>query len=425
MNGTPPPKRRDWLLVLQLFFRSARLQKKRATLTIASLAWGTVTILLLLAFGEGLKRQMQTNEQAMGTNLAILWPGETSKPYKGLAEGRPVRPRLDDVEYLRERMPDLDAVWGELTSWRTAMAYGRKTVNGRVIGTHWVYGAPRKHYPKPGGRFIDPGDLAEKRRVVFLGNNLAKELLGTEEPVGKTILINGSPFTVIGVMQRKRQSSTYGGPDAEHAIIPETTFKALFGKDLLNVLVFRVKRSEEMDDALVRLNQVLSPRLGFDPQDPRVFGVWNTVEGQKMSGQILLGLELFFGIIGGLTLIIGGVGVANIMYAVVKERTREIGVKMALGARRRWITGPFILEGMVYTLVGGLCGGLISIVIVTLLGLIPQEGNDVLEFLGKPTLSWPIGAATVAILGTAGLLAGYFPARRAASIDPASTLRYE
>jgi putative ABC transport system permease protein len=422
---SPPPKRRDWLLVLQLFFRSARLQKKRATLTIASLAWGTVTILLLLSFGEGLKRQMQSNEQAMGTNLAILWPGETSKPYKGLPEGRPVRPRLDDVDYIRERMPDLDAVWGELTSWRTAMAYGRKTVNARVIGTHWVYGPARKHFTRPGGRFIDPGDLAEKRRVVYLGNGLAKDLLGTEQPVGKTILINGSPFTVIGVMQRKRQSSTYGGPDSEHAIIPETTWKALFGRDRLNVLVLRVKKAEDMDDALVRLNQVLSPRLGFDPQDPRVFGVWNTVEGQKMGARIMLGLELFFGIIGALTLIIGGVGVANIMYAVVKERTREIGVKMALGARRRWITGPFILEGLVYTLVGGLCGGFIAIVLVTLLGLIPQEGNDVLEFLGKPTLSWPIGAATVAILGTAGLLAGYFPARRAASIDPASTLRYE
>jgi putative ABC transport system permease protein len=136
-------------------------------------------------------------------------------------------------------------------------------------------------------------------------------------------------------------------------------------------------------------------------------------------------MELFFGIIGALTLVIGGVGVANIMYAVVKERTREIGVKMALGARRRWITGPFLLEGVVYTFVGGLFGALIAIVVVTLLGFIPQEGNEVLEFLGKPTLSWPIGGATVAILGTAGLLAGYFPARRAASIDPAATLRYE
>jgi putative ABC transport system permease protein len=113
------------------------------------------------------------------------------------------------------------------------------------------------------------------------------------------------------------------------------------------------------------------------------------------------------------------------MYAVVKERTREIGVKMALGARRGWITGPFLLEGLLYTLLGGLFGSGIAILIVTALGFIPGDKLKVIEFLGKPTLSWPIGAATVAILGTAGLLAGYFPARRAASIDPAATLRYE
>ncbi len=417
--------KRDLSLILQLFLRSARLQKKRATLTIAALARGTVTILLLLAFGEGLKRQMISNDTAMGSNLAILWPGDTSKPYKGLPEGRPIRPRLEDVDYARERMPELDAIWGELTSWRTAIAYGRKTVNGRVIGTLWVYADARKHYPVAGGRFLNPQDEELKRRVAFLGNEMAKDVFGKEDPLGKTLLINNSPFTVVGVMQRKNQSSTYGGPDADHAVIPQSTFKAVLGKDRINVLVFRVKKPDDMDAALVHLNQVLGPRLGFDPEDTRVWGLWNTVDGQKIQRKVLLGLEIFFGIIGALTLIVGGVGVANIMYAVVKERTKEIGVKMAMGARRSWITGPFILEGMVYTLLGGLFGGIIAILIVTGLSFVPIEGNEVLEFLGRPTLSWPIGLATIAILGTCGLLAGYFPARRAASIDPASTLRYE
>ena len=412
-------------LVLQLFLRSARLQKKRATLTIAALAWGTVTILLLLAFGEGLKRQMMSNEQAMGNNLAILWPGETTMPYKGLPPGHRVQPRIEDVDFARERMPELDAIWAELTSWRTAMAYGKKTVNGRVIGTIADYGNARKHFPKPGGRFLNPDDVNDKRRVVFLGTEMAKDLFGDEEPVGKTLLINNSPFTVIGVMQRKRQSSTYGGPDAQHAVIPQSTFKAVLGDDKVNVVVFRVKKSSDMDSALAHVSQILGPRLGFDPADSHVFGVWNTVEGQKMSEKIFIGLEIFFGIIGGLTLIIGGVGVANIMYAVVKESTKEIGVKMALGARSAWITGPFVLEGLVYTFLGGLFGALISIVIVTALGFVNLEKNEVLEFLGHPTLSWPIGVATILILGVCGLAAGYFPARRAAAIDPASTLRYE
>ena len=417
--------KRDWTLVFGLFFASARLQKKRATLTIASIAWGTVTILLLLAFGEGLKRQFARNEQAMGENLAIHWPGETSKVWKGLPEGRPIQPRIDDIAMLRERVPECDAIWGEMRASRTAFTYGRKTVNASVTGTSSIYGDARKHYPKAGGRFLDARDEEEKRRVIFLGTELAEDIFGKEDPVGKTLLVNNSPFTVVGVMQKKTQTNSYGNPDKNHAVIPITTFRALFGRDKLWVLVLHTARPEQMEDALARANEVMAARYGYDPADTHVWGIWNTVKGQAISAKIFLGMEMFFGIIGALTLIIGAVGVANIMYAVVKERTREIGVKMALGARRRWITGPFILEGLIYTSIGGLSGAVVAIVIVTLLGMIPSEGARVLEFLGKPTLSWPIGAATVAILGTAGLLAGYFPARRAASIDPAETLRYE
>ena len=416
--------RHDISVVLHLFTRSARLQKKRATLTIASIAWGTVTILMLLAFGEGLKRQLSSNDRAMGENLAIHWPGQTSKVWKGLPEGRPIRPRIDDIDALRERVPEAD-VWGEMRNSRTALTYGRKTVNGQVSGVSWIYGDPRKHYPRPGGRFLDAPDEEEKRRVVFLGYELAEDLFGKEDPVGKTLLVNNSPFTVIGVMQEKTQTSAYGGQDKNHACIPITTYRALFGRDRLWVLVLHTKRAEDMEAALAHANEVMAARYGYDPKDDHVWGIWNTVKGQAVSEKIHIGMEIFFGIIGALTLVIGCVGVANIMYAVVKERTREIGVKMALGARRGWITGPFLLEGLIYTFVGGLAGGAIAIVIVTLLGLIPQQEAKVLQFMGKPTLSWPIGAATVAILGTAGLLAGYFPARRAAAIDPAATLRYE
>jgi putative ABC transport system permease protein len=415
---------RDVSVVLHLFARSARLQKKRATLTIASIAWGTVTILLLLAFGEGLKRQLSANERAMGENLAIHWPGETSKVWKGLPEGRPIRPRIDDIAALRERIPEAE-IWGEMRTGRTNMTYGRKTVNGQLSGVNWIYGDPRKHYARPGGRFLNARDEDEKRRVVFLGYELADDIFRKEDPVGKTLSINNSPFTVIGVMQKKTQTSAYGGQDKNHAVIPIQTYRALFGRDQLWVLVIHTKTSEEMEPVLAHANEVMAARYGYDAKDEHVWGIWNTVKGQATSEKIRLGMEIFFGIIGALTLVIGCVGVANIMYAVVKERTREIGVKMALGARRAWITGPFLLEGMLYTFVGGLAGAAIAIVIVTLLGLIPQEEARVLQFMGKPTLSWPIGAATVAILGTAGLLAGYFPARRAAAIDPAATLRYE
>ncbi len=412
-------------IIFQLFARSAQIQKKRAYLTIASIAWGTVSILLLLAFGEGLKLQLNKNRKAMGENIAVMWFGETTKPWKGMPPGRPIRLRMDDVDFVKERMPDLAAVIGEITSWRTNLSYGKKTIMGRVNGVNWEYGDVRKHFPEASGRFFGPIDEAEQRRVVFLGDEMAKNIFGDEDPIGKTLRINDSPFTVIGVMRYKRQMGAYGGPDNDHAVIPITTARSLFGRDRLNNLLIQVHNPDDMKGALKRLNEVMGAKYGFDPTDDRVFPTWDTVQSSKIMTNMTLGIQIFLGIIGALTLLIGGVGVANIMYAVVKERTREIGVKMALGAKRSWIIGPFLLEGLSYTLVGGTLGIVIATLLVTGLGFIPTKGNDVMEFLGKPTLSIEIGVLVSLILGFIGVLAGYFPARRAASVDPAATLRYE
>jgi putative ABC transport system permease protein len=412
-------------LVLLLFLRSSRVQRKRAVLTIAAIAWGAVSLLLLLAFGEGLRRQMSTAGAGMGTNLAILWMGETSLPYKGLPAGRPIRPRIEDIDLLRERVPEIDQAIGEITNWRVGFTRGKKTVNSRLTGTHVPYGEMRNHIARAGGRFLDPLDEVLKRRVVFLGDELAKDLFGPDDPVGREVLINTVPYTVVGVMIKKLQMGMYGGPDANHGIIPITTYKTQFGQDRLANIVLRPKDPSRMQETLLDVKTVLGAKYGFDPKDEQVFHVWDTVKTSRTFATILAGIEIFLGVIGGLTLMIGGVGVANIMYAVVKERTREIGVKMALGARPSWITGPLVLEGLSYTIVGGLLGVIIAVVLITLLGLIPTEGNKALEYLGKPTLSPAIGLAAAAVLGVIGVLAAYFPARRAAAVDPAETLRYE
>jgi len=412
-------------VILQLFVTSSRIQRKRALLTIASIAWGTVALLLLLAFGEGLRHQMATNMAGMGTGIGVFWPGDTTKGWQGLPPGRPVRPRIDDIAILRARMPELGGVVGEMRSWQTSLTWGRKTINARVTGSTVEYGDLRNHIARAGGRFIDALDDEQRRRVIFLGNELAEELMGKEEPVGKTILVNNVPYSVIGVLQKKMQMGTYGGPDASNAVIPIQTFRAQWGRDRLANIVIRPKDPDQMKAAIERVREVLSPRLGFDPTDEPALGCWDTVESGKVTRNVLLGIQIFLGVIGGLTLTIGGVGVANIMYATVKERTREIGVKMALGARASWITAPLLLEGLAYTLTGGLIGVVGATLLVAVLGLIPTEGNQAMEFLGKPTLSMPVGVAAAAILGAVGLLAGYFPARRAAAIEPAQTLRYE
>ncbi len=410
---------------MHLFLQSSRLRRKRATLTIASIAWGTVSILLLLAFGEGLKNQLVANEAGMGRNIAILWPGQTTKPYKGLPPGRRLKFHLEDPEYLRDRMGGLGTVIGEAQNGRVPLAYGKKTVNGSVVGCEWPYRRWRNQVPQAGGRFLDPTDEAQKRRVIFLGDKVAKEIFDGESPVGRTLLVNNTPFLVVGVLKHRTQDSSYMMPDESQTFIPRTTYEAMFGNKQLDNIVLGVEDPARMKPALARLREILGAKDGFDPTDDRALGVWDTVKDQAETRQILLGIQIFLGIIGALTLIVGGIGVANIMYAVVRERTREIGVKMALGARPGWITAPFVLEATLYTLLGGAAGMFLAFVLVALLGLIPTDGSEVMAYLGHPTLSIPIGTVTTAILGGIGLLAGYFPARRAAAIDPAATLRYE
>ena len=412
-------------VIVSLFLRASRLQKKRAVLTIAAIAWGSVSLLLLLAFGEGLKNQMATARRGMGEGIAVLWAGQTTKAWQGLPPGRQINFAIDDVEILRSRVPILDGVIGENRTWSANFVVGKTTLNAQINGVHADYGRLRNHEPAPGGRFLNDQDVALRRRVVFLGDKLAKDLFAAEDPIGRGLLINNVPYTVIGVMKHRMQMGTYGGPDEGHAVVPITTFRAQFGDWPLANLVIRPKDPNQMSLALAEVRKVLAGKYKFDPEDTRVIQDWDTVKGAKVMTNILLGIQIFLGIIGGLTLMIGGVGVANIMYATVKERTREIGVKMALGARRSWITGPLLLEGLAYTVVGGLFGVVIATVLIILMGLIPTQGNQALEFLGKPTLSPAVGLVSAAILGLIGLIAAYFPARRAASIDPAQTLRYE
>ncbi|MEJ2190552.1 MAG: ABC transporter permease [Acidobacteriota bacterium] len=415
----------DWRVVGHLFLRASSLQRKRAILTVAAIAWGTVAILMLLSFGEGLKIQLMKGRRGMGENIAVWWPDETSKVWQGLPEGRPIRPRMDDIDYLRGRMTAASGVLGEMTSWSSSLTYGTKTITGRVTGANWEYGEMRHHFAQAGGRFFNANDEREKRRVIFLGDELAKDIFGDVDPVGKIMYLNRVPYLVIGVLQPKLQMGTYKGPDDSGSVIPITTFAAQFGRQRLTNIVFQAKSAEVMPLAREQFNRALAAKYRFDPTDEQVTGLWDTVEGARVMGNIMIGLQAFLGIIGALTLLIGGIGVANIMYAVVKEKTREIGVQMALGARGSWVTGPFILQGLTYTLLGGALGLVIAMVMILLLGLVPVEGNAALEFLGKPTLSWQIALATAAVLGSIGILAGYFPARRAAAVDPAETLRYE
>jgi putative ABC transport system permease protein len=225
-------------------------------------------------------------------------------------------------------------------------------------------------------------------------------------------------------MQGKVQMGMYSGPDKGQARIPATTFKAMFTDARPANLVYKPASPEVADQAKASAYRVLGRKYRFDPEDERAVGMWDTRENQRITDNIALGIQLFLGIIGALTLFVGGMGVANIMYAVVKERTREIGVKMALGAKVRQVMAPFVLEALLMTVIGGAVGTLAGLSVIAGIAALPLKG-EAFEFMGRPTFSPAIALATTLILGGIGTLAGYFPGRRAASVNPAESLRYE
>jgi putative ABC transport system permease protein len=415
--------RAEIALVFKLFRVDVEKSRKRVALTVMAIAWGTLSIVLLLSFGEGMKRSFHRNVRGMGEGIGILWPGSTTKAYMGLPSGRAISFTDEDAELLARRIPEIAGLSREYAR-RTGVTAGPKTVNARVRGVDPAFGAMRNHIPQPGGRFLDELDIKEKRRVVFLGDELARDLFGDEHVVGKTVLINQSSFLVVGVMQKKVQMGMYSGPDTNQASIPADTFKAMFTSTRPQNLVYAPLNEDVGDQAKAEIYRLLGRKYRFDPEDTRALGVWDTRENQRITGNIALGIQIFLGVIGALTLFVGGMGVANIMYAVVKERTREIGVKMALGAKVRQIMLPFVMEALTMTVAGGLLGTVVSLLLMAVIAALPLKG-EAFDFLGRPTFSPGIALATSAVLGLVGMLAGYFPARRAASVNPADSLRYE
>ena len=413
-------------LIWKLFRRAAHIQSRRMAMTVAAIAWATLSIVLLLSFGEGLKRNFSRGSKGLGEGIVVVWPGSTGKAFAGFPQGRNLSFTPEDVQLLRASIPELAGASAEMIRWGDNVSYGRKTFSKPIKGVEPSYGELRNQIPEPGGRFLDERDEAEKRRVVFLGDGVKRELFGDEEAVGKTVLVNKAPFTVVGVMVKKVQMGNYSGRDQDHVLMPLSTFRALTGRRNLSDFVVKAQRPEQTGMLTDRLLEVLGGKYRFDPTDQRALQWWDTVKTQKVTTDIGLGIEIFLGIMGALTLLIGGVGVANIMYAVVKHRTREIGVQMAMGARRSYVLGPLVVESLTLTALGGFVGVTAGVGIVRLLAFVQAKSNsEALQFLGAPTFSPGVALTTVLLLGGIGFLAGFFPARRAVSIQPAVALRYE
>ncbi len=403
--------------VFRQLFRDVRSQKLRTFLTVFGIVWGTVAVTLLLAFGTGLKKQMIKNTAGLGDRICIAWPGLTSIPYQGLGKGRRIRLMEEDIDAIRR---EADGLAGISSEYDTSMKLhlDLKTWPVDVGGVSPEFGRMRNLIPQKGGRFIDPTDMDEQRRVLFLGDKLAENVFGKENPVGRTVMLGNSPFLVIGVLKPKLQDSSYTGRDNDRASIPGTTYRALTGEKYVDNVIYQAKSAFETEPLTARILEILGKRKKFDPKDKEALAVWDTTGQFKFFDTFMLAFTGFLGIVGSLTLVVGGIGVSNIMNVVVEERTKEIGIKMALGAKQRFILTQFLLETLLMTAVGGLVGFAISFGICA--GF-PKLGFT--DSVGVPEVSPLVAAITIGILGLIGLLAGWFPAREASRLDPVVAMK--
>ena len=398
--------------------------KLRTFLTMFGIAWGIVSITLMIAAGEGLRVGQKKQMETFAKDVMIFFAGRTSMQAGGTRAGHQLS--WEDTDHL--------AVEQEATACRYVLP---ELGNGQAVRSLYNNASPSVVGSLPPfaeirsvrvaeGRFYNWDDQAQGRRVAFLGSNVKKQLFATRNALGETIEINNTPYTVIGVMESKNQNSAYDGWDVDKIFIPfsakmrDAPDKPPAIPHHVDRLLVAPKSLEQHEECKAQVRRALGRIHNFDPHDKEAAGVWDTVEEAK-SFQILIdSMKYFLGAVGFTTLFLGGIGVMNVMLVAVRERTREIGVRKAVGASSRAILSQFFVEALIVVFLSGAVGLGVAYGLCALVNLIPMP-----PFFAGLLPTWQVGLLSFALLGTIAVLSAMYPARRAAMVDPIEALRYE
>src|SRR5262245_34831807 len=379
--------------------RTLAAHKLRTALTMFGIAWGIVSIILMVAAGEGLREGQVKVAEQFGKDLLIVNAGRTSLQAGGTRAGRQIRFEADDDERVAAQSPSCKYVLPELGQGNVPVRSAYNAAALRVTGSLPPF-AEIRSIPAAEGRYPDWEDEAEGRRVALLGSDARKQLFGSRPALGETIRVGAFPYTVVGIMRHKEQDSSYDGPDIQKVFVP---FAAML-RDFPNKppatprsvdrLLVSPKSVADHEDCKWQVRRALARLHGFDPQDKEAAGIWDTVEEAKAFRKMTDGMKYFLGAVGLATLFIGGIGVMNTMLVAVRERTREIGVRKAVGATRRSIVRQFFVETAIVVGLSGAIGMGFAYGLCALVNLLPMP----MYFAGLlPT--WQSGALAFLLLG--------------------------
>ena len=392
------------------------------------IVWGIVTVTLLIAYGNSFRSILVNGFDAFGKSVVIAWPQQTSEQPGGQRAGKKVVLEQADLDMVKANAPLVKHACLE-TVKRPGIAYGDRMLGTSAIrGVCPEYGEMRNEVPSE-GRWINASDELERRRVCFLGGRVREQLFSGRPAVGETVLISGVRFTVIGVMARKIQLSNYFSSDDESVWIPFSAAGDLWDTKHAQVMVFQPIAPQFEKRAMAQVLAAVATRQQFSPTDPKAFQMFGRDEFRPIIDGITIGLEVLLTFIGTLTLGIGGVGVMNIMLVSVDERIREIGLRRALGAKKRHIQMQFLAETLMIMLLGGAIGIILAYAIAAAVGTLPMMGPLFEDESGKADIHLKISFLTVFIssmvLLLVGVISGLVPALRASKLDPVEALRYE